>query len=280
MKNMIIKTAMMAAITLTLIVGSAFADEVSCVGAFGPEPCDINNPMMPYLWGEIGFTGSFSPEYETPGDYLTMYAMTFHFQNAGVNSKALLIWDATQPNGVFGDYIPPSPGWDGSNGYPQQTAVPNFPDANGLQFRGWDMDEDGNRISDIYILDNVVGFAGGVYPGFFLGEVEGFQFYITQIVTYTPNYGVNGQGIYLEMDGYVFRTECDEDGDNCVLTYRSTPANYALSTEWSERDASWRYSFGVKVDGTPEVPEPGTLVLLGTGLLGAAIVARRKINKK
>jgi len=36
----------------------------------------------------------------------------------------------------------------------------------------------------------------------------------------------------------------------------------------------------VSLDGTPEVPEPGTILLLGTGIIGLGLVAKRKLNKK
>jgi hypothetical protein len=40
--------------------------------------------------------------------------------------------------------------------------------------------------------------------------------------------------------------------------------------------ASTSFAFGL--DGTPTTPEPGTLVMLGTGILGLGGVLRRKIN--
>ena len=35
--------------------------------------------------------------------------------------------------------------------------------------------------------------------------------------------------------------------------------------------------FAYAIDGTPTVPEPGTLVMLGTGVLGLAGMLRRKL---
>jgi len=57
---------------------------------------------------------------------------------------------------------------------------------------------------------------------------------------------------------------------------RSTRVVTTLDNNPGSHDVTWNYDGG----GGGQVPEPGTLLLLGSGLIGLALYGRRKFNKK
>jgi len=115
----------------------------------------------------------------------------------------------------------------------------------------------------------------------YLGDVSNgtddgtkFSLYLSEIESITLTLYANGN-INFDMSLYGYVTA---DG------FADTWSQWSFSASNSGL-AGDTFKAGVTISGIPdeeppnETPEPGTLVLLGTGILGAAIAARRKIKK-
>jgi len=243
MKKNFLRIAIMAVFALTLLAGSALADTSDCI---------IVNEIG-CLVGMVEF-GGMAKVYETANDD-TISAMAL--KRYTTHDDALSMLKSDEPLGIFAPYMPPTDGsWEAN------TYIFDFPAMDGMWFK----DAAGNWLTNIE-MENVPLFE--IPAGWeSLGSTAGFEFYTT-LITYHDNTDPNY--ILLNVDGWVLF------GDEKYF------AKYAISFTNVEPDLpdQWAWDIQVKVyeDDTPPVPEPGTLVLLGTGILGAAIVARKKIKK-
>ena len=268
MKNKIFKTAMMAVVALTLMAGSAFAAKIEVC----KEVEDMLGPVEECKWlmepgSRIVFGGLGDPRLAEAGNFNSIYGILLNdipdLYNPPAGSRGYVT--AGSPSGTFAEYIPPTAGWGVADN--QFTYVPAFPNP---EYIGFDF-------RDVDTLDWLVEFRGisGTYAGLEFGTVEGFTFWIGEIDpehSYLLPVGNNAMFVNVVMYGQVSNDELYWAAD-AMYTFVLHSTDLAANT--------WSWSMDVRIlDNPPEVPEPGTLVLLGTGLLGAAIVARKKMAKK
>ena len=262
---------MMAVVALTLMAGSAFAAKIEVC----KEVEDMLGPVTECKWlmevGSLiafGGTGKPTDEYlAVNGDYSTIFGFLLNNipdnYNVPEDSRGWL--NAGSPTGTFAEYIPPTDGWGLAAN--QFTYIPAFPNPEYLGFEFRDPDT----------LDWLIDFRAisGTYAGLEFGTVEGFTFWIGEIDpidSWILPTGNNGMYVNITMAGLVSNDELYWPAE-AIYTFTLQTRNVYSSEAWS-------WTMEIEIVNTPEVPEPGTLVLLGTGLLGAAIVARKKMAKK
>lgn len=265
MKNMIFKTAIMAVFALALMTGNALADD------------------LPYINGLLSLSGSADALLNVSDNPETFYG--FEFRSLSMSSKeeelrALGLWnddliarstiipDGKTPAGDFRSILTdPSVA-------PYLLFLVDFPVSASFNF----LDSDGNFLGNI---DDSVDFLFGT-----LGD---FEFHITSIDL--------GSDIEIDDVGPKLGALFGLRGYVLADGFEKTFAEYSFSADSVNNGGTWTWTMNIESFGTdynciddecycldgdcvPDVPEPGTLVLLGTGLLGAAIAARRKMAKK
>lgn len=86
---------------------------------------------------------------------------------------------------------------------------------------------------------------------------------------------------WVHFDVFALVTETEEvrevtgSGRKRAVKYTTLVSNTDIEGNPGSHDATWKGDGG----GSSEVPEPGTIVLLGSGLLGLALFGRRKLRK-
>jgi hypothetical protein len=97
------------------------------------------------------------------------------------------------------------------------------------------------------------------------GETITFEFTSFTIVSETP-YGTNGDAVHATGLGTLTLTGGSDTGPTTAL----------FSITGTEESGSTSYSFDLASPAPSPVPEPSSLVLLGSGLAGAAFVLFRR----
>ena len=249
MKNVILRTAIVVAFAVALMAGSALAEPV-------------------YIEGTVWFNGASQLYFTNASDRASMYSAQFLATNNAAYDYYVTV--GSYVSGDFANYFP-NPAWD-----PALAVPPGFPNQNGIYFKN-----DSGVLLDAPMMDTFVGldpicWGGGECAPVLLGSAEDFDFWIGDTTSFTTD---SADGYLITMWGYITSTLEDSFGDQLFL---DTLAKYTFSYTVTSGDI---FNTSITVETfpsgypPPEVPEPGTLVLLGTGLLGAAIVARRKMKK-
>ena len=106
------------------------------------------------------------------------------------------------------------------------------------------------------------------------GNIDGFTFtadsyqeQYRRLIHYQEDLTIGNQFITISLNGWIDQVS--------PITY-----GFTITRNWDNRNLWDVWVLGGFDDGVPpEVPEPGTMALLGTGLLGIAAAARRKMKK-
>ena len=253
MKKNIYKIAIMAIVAMTLMAGSALADTIADKLEFGTHAGSVK-------WVGMAKEGAYSDSVEDwvyRNDNGDIWAMTV---------QEYLYPDGS-PTGTYGGWLSSTGVFDGF--IPGSTWIPydktdGFPRMIGMEFKDFDTSD---ILTNIHMFNTMAGELE------LLGTSEGFRFF-------TESFFIDGDNPFVDtptrisfnMYGIVDYNFGEEIWD----------ATYTISftNDHPEDPSNWSWHIDVDVyERPPEVPEPGTLLLLGTGLLGAAITARRKIKK-
>lgn len=108
------------------------------------------------------------------------------------------------------------------------------------------------------------------------GDTYALSFYLANPVGGTPNYfsvtfgnssfSFTNFGVAFGWQQFVMTTVATSDETNLSFTFRNDPAYWFLD------------NVAVQQQGGGTVPEPGSIVLLGSGIVGIAAFARRKLG--
>ena len=269
MKKNILSLTVIAAFALTLMASSAMA--------------------APYIDGVISFSGNLLPLcYDGPGtnpdndcsDYSGISAFKLASLDGKVPSEtganiAISFMDGTMvtPTGDFTVLGEAYYGKAWVDGFPKSEYLT---DEGSFVFRN----EDGSTMDNLtWVVSNDCSYENRDACGLEWGTINGFIFYIAGIIPDSfvyddPQGGLIGDGLNdkftMDLVGWVLHPD-----------FAPTQFNIGFSGEMNSGQAANPYfTWGMTWRSDPPVvPEPGTLVLFGTGLIGATIVARRKMKK-